>query len=148
MGILSFFANKGSVETTTRWLLDQYINRDLKDSDYNNLISIIKLRYLTIPNDNHKNHLITNLAKIVNPYGLAGLVIEILNLEASFSDNDFDAMDSMNGVIIKILKEDNKISDLRKFGKKGVEKLKVYGEDSLEKSLTVFALEYPTDRRR
>lgn len=138
MGIFSFFKEHGSVGTTARLILEQFINCDPNKSNIDKMKSIIEIRYSNLPNTSHYNHLITNINEIESEYGLAALIVEILNLEAGLYKNDFEVIDKMCLTIINILNEDNILTDTQKFGVKGAPDLgKSY---SFENSVLAMAL--------
>lgn len=88
MGFLDFFADIGSIGSTTKWAINGYLklksqNKNLSDQQI--FSAIIEIRFIALPNDEQKNYL---LSQVKDFPGLAGLVIEILNIEADLYKND------------------------------------------------------------
>ena len=119
MGFLNWISDKGSIGSTAKWAIKGYNelkSKDEKKSDLKIFEEMIKIRYLAMPNADHENHLLSN---VKNLPGLAGLVIEILNVEAGLSSNvSGDDMDHMVKPIFERLEETN-LSDKTKYGEIG-----------------------------
>lgn len=108
MGLLKFFARVGAVGGTARTIAKQYLRyRQLhpdkvKMPEFAIYRLIIMDRYAIIPNKANEQRLID---RAQNMEGLAGLVREILTLEAGFSDNSFDTQQLFMDVICEELKK-------------------------------------------
>ena len=94
MGFVSAFANLGSIGSTTRWAIKGYEslksnNKKMKDIDI--FKEMIKIRYDSINEGGYGHYLITVLddnSLVAEFPGLAGLIIEILNIEADLNKNE------------------------------------------------------------
>ena len=118
MGFINWFSDLGSIGSTTKWAIngyDELKSQDKKKSDLKIFEEMIKVRYLSMPNESHENHLLTN---IKNLPGLAGLVIEILNVEAELSLNDGNVVSDMVKPIFTRL-EKTDLSSKTKYGNFG-----------------------------
>ena len=121
MGFLSAFANFGSIGSTTKWAIKMYqeIKLENKKLSPNQIFTrMIVVRYDSFPLGNNKyglnyeNH-IMQFAK--EAPGLAGLIIEILNVEAELSENDGNYIREMIKPIFDKL-EDTNLSEKEKYG--------------------------------
>jgi hypothetical protein len=121
MGFLSAFANFGSIGSTTKWAIKMYqeIKLENKKLSPNQIFTrMIVVRYDSFPLGNNKyglnyeNH-IMQFAK--EAPGLAGLIIEILNVEAELSENDGNYIGEMIKPIFDKL-EDTNLSEKEKYG--------------------------------
>ena len=120
MGFLSAFANFGSIGSTTKWAIKMYqdIKLENKKLSPNQIFTrMIVVRYDSFPLGNNKyglnyeNH-IMQFAK--EAPGLAGLIIEILNVEAELSENDGNYIGEMIKPIFDKL-EDTNLSEKEKY---------------------------------
>ena len=116
MGFVSAFSNFGSIGSTTKWAINGYENLKSKNkSDIEIFEEMIIIRYSTISNDSHKNHLLQNIEKLP---GLAGLTMEVLNVEADLALNSADYIEDMVKPIFTRLEKTN-LSEKTKYGKLG-----------------------------
>ena len=94
MGFISAFANLGSIGSTTKWAIKGYESiklqsKKLKPNEI--FLKMIQIRYANSPLGSNEYGLdfsthIVNYSK--EAPGLAGLVIEILNVEAELYKNE------------------------------------------------------------
>ena len=135
MGFVSAFANSGSIGSTTRWAIKGYEslksnNKKMKDIDI--FKEMIKIRYDSINEGGYGHYLITVLiddfkskiyidirddnSLVAEFPGLAGLIIEILNIEADLNKNDGRFLNDMIDPLFKKLEQTN-LSKKTKYGK-------------------------------
>ena len=122
MGFVSAFANLGSIGSTTRWAIKGYEslksnNKKMKDTDI--FKEMIKIRYDSIDEGDNGHYLITVLddnSLVAEFPGLAGLIIEILNIEADLNKNDGRFLNDMIDPLFKKLEQTN-LSKKTKYGK-------------------------------
>ena len=121
MGFISAFANLGSIGSTTKWAIKMYVeiksqNKKLKPNQI--FVQMINLRVASSPSGKNDygldfdSHLLKYAEKAP---GLAGLVIEILNVEAELSKNTGDNLREMIKPLFEKL-EDTDLSTEEKYG--------------------------------
>ena len=121
MGFISAFANFGSIGSTTKWAIKGYEsiksqNKKLKPNEI--FLKMIQIRYASSPLGSNEYGLdftahIMNYAK--EAPGLAGLVIEILNVEAELYKNEPNYLGDMIKPIFDKL-ENTDLSAKEKYG--------------------------------
>ena len=121
------FSNVGSIGSTTRWAIKGYSaikSKNKRLSDRKIFEEMIKIRYSSIPNDEQEGYL---LSKINTFPGLAGLISEILNVEAGLYKNVYTLSDMIEPVINGLEKTDflskNKYGNLTGSHKKNFSKI-------------------------
>jgi len=118
MGIFSFFAEKGSIGSTTKWALDLFKAKPENKDDLAHLKEMIDARYISHPLERAKNFFNNKLDKLFEKWGLCGVVIKILIFEAELDKNDNDLVDEMLKPLFDRMVEDQTIDFLVKFGNK------------------------------
>ena len=121
MGFISAFSNLGSIGSTTRWAIKGYESiksesKKLKPDQ--TFLRLIKVRYETSPLGSNEYGLdftahMLNYSK--QTPGLAGLIIEILNVEAELYKNEPKFLGDMIKPIFDKL-EDSDLSNKEKYG--------------------------------
>ena len=139
MGFISAFANLGSIGSTTKWAIKGYEsiksqNKSLKPNEI--FFKMVQIRYASMPLGSNEYGLdfsahIENYSK--EAPGLAGLVIEILNVEAELYKNEPNYL----GDMIKPIFDRLENTDLSTKEKYGFFK-KAYSENSLEWSSHIY----------
>ena len=116
MGFVSAFANFGNIGSTTKWTINGYESLKSKNkSDIEIFEEMIIIRYSTTSNDSRKNHLLQNIKQLP---GLAGLTMEVLNVEADLTLNSGDYIEDKVKPIFTRLEKTN-LSEKIKYGKLG-----------------------------
>lgn len=127
MGFLSFFADKGSIGSTTKWAIDLF---KLKPKDKDNLIHLremINARYISNPLERAENFFNDKLDILFERWGLCGVVIKILIFEAELDQNDNAVVDEMLKPLLKRMLKENEIDFIARFGNK--ERQEYYEEE-------------------
>lgn len=117
MGIFSFFADKGSIGSTTKWALDLFKAKPENKNDLAHLREMIDARYISHPLERAENFFNNKLDKLFEKWGLCGVVIKILIFEAELDKNDNDLVDEMLKPLFNRMIEDQEIDFFAKFGK-------------------------------
>ena len=121
MGFLSAFSNFGSIGSTSKWAIKMYKdiklqNKKLKPNEI--FLKMIQIRYSSSPlGDNEygldfTQHMLDYSKKMP---GIAGLVIEILNVEAELYKNEPNFIGEMIKPIFDKLEETN-LTSKEKYG--------------------------------
>jgi hypothetical protein len=118
MGLFSFFADKGSIGSTTKWAIDLFKSKPGDKDDLTHLREMINARYLSNPLDKAESFFKDKLDILFEKWGLCGVVIKILIFEAELDKNDNDLVDEMLKPLFDRMIEDQEIDFLVKFGNK------------------------------
>ena len=118
MGLFSFFADKGSIGSTTKWAIDLFKSKPEGKDDLTHLREMINARYLSHPLDKAESFFKDKLDILFEKWGLCGVVIKILIFEAELDKNDNDLVDEMLKPLFDRMIEDQTIDFLVKFGNK------------------------------
>lgn len=121
MGFLSAFSNFGSIGSTSKWAIKMYNeikskNKKLKPNDI--FLKMIQIRYSSSPLGNNEygldftQHMLDYSKKMP---GIAGLIIEILNVEAELYKNEPNLIHEMIKPIFNKL-EDTDLTSKEKYG--------------------------------
>ena len=121
MGFISAFANLGSIGSTAKWAIKMYEemkSKDKKAKPNEIFLKMIQIRYASSPLSRNEYGL--DFTKHMLDYsrevpGLAGLIIEILNVEAELYKNDPKFLDDMIKPIFDKL-EKTSLSQKEKYG--------------------------------
>ena len=135
MGFLSLFSNLGSIGSTTRWAIKEYSaikSQNKRLSDEKIFKEIIKNRYLSMSDDEKESYLLNQIHTFP---GLAGLICEILNVEAGLYKNVYTLSDMVKPVINGLEKTD--FSSKQKYGN-----LTGSYSKNFSKALTIHSLVY------
>ena len=117
MGLFSFFADKGSIGSTTKWAIDLFKSKPEGKDDLTHLREMINARYLSHPLDKAESFFKDKLDILYEKWGLCGVVIKILIFEAELDKNDNDLVDEMLKPLFDRMIEDQEIDFFAKFGK-------------------------------
>ena len=121
MGFLSAFSNFGSIGSTSKWAIKMYNeikskNKKLKPNEI--FLKMIQIRYSSSPLGNNEygldftQHMLSYSKKMP---GIAGLIIEILNVEAELYKNEPNFIGEMIKPIFNKL-EDTNLTSKEKYG--------------------------------
>lgn len=121
MGFLSAFSNFGSIGSTSKWAIKMYNdikiqNKKLKPNEI--FLKMIQIRYSSSPLGDNEYGL--DFTQHMQDYskqmpGIAGLVIEILNVEAELYKNEPNFIGEMIKPIFNKLEETN-LNSKEKYG--------------------------------
>ena len=121
MGFISAFANFGSIGSTTKWAIKGYESISSENKKFKPeqiFLKMIETRYESMPLGSNEYGL-DFTAHIINyskeAPGLAGLIIEILNVEAELYKNEPNFLGDMIKPIFNKL-EDTDLSNKEKYG--------------------------------
>ena len=121
MGFLSAFSNFGSIGSTSKWAIKMY--EEMKSKNKNKkpneiFLEMIQLRYSVSPlgsNEYGKDFTKHMIDYSKSMPGLAGLIIEILNVEAELYKNEPQYLNEMIKPIFDKL-ENTDLTDKEKYG--------------------------------
>ena len=117
MGIFSFFADKGSIGSTTKWAIDLFNSKPEGKDNLIHLKEMVNARYISNPLERAERFFDDKLELLFEQWGLCGVVIKILIFEAELDKNDNDVVDEILKPLFNRMIKDQTIDFFVKFGR-------------------------------